>query len=95
MSVPLKPREGFCSFLDKRTKIKTAVGLFSALCLPCKSGRSIPKALGTNLLPYFVPAFLCFSKILKAHANTHACIFCSISSEASLLSKKNWDLNPI
>jgi|GEM_PF-4022309 hypothetical protein len=38
---------------------------------PCKSGRSITKVLGTNLLPYFVPTFLCFSIILKALANAH------------------------
>jgi len=40
MSDPLKPREGFCSFLDKRTKIKTAEGLFALDGPRCKSGRS-------------------------------------------------------
>gem|GEM_PF-6657960 len=81
-------RKGFCSFLDKRTKIKTAEGLFAHNGAPCKPVRSIPKAFGTNLLPYFVHTLLCFSKILKAPANAQGHILCQTSSEADPLSKK-------
>lgn len=60
---PLNPREGFCSFLDKRTKIKTAeTPLFRTAAFAANRA----EAQATNLLPYFVPTFLCFSKILKA-----------------------------
>lgn len=81
-------RRGFCSFLDKRTKIKTAEGLFAHNGRSLQTSQKHPESFRDQSFALLRSNTPLLQQNLESPANAQGHIFCQISSEADPLSKK-------